>query len=309
MSEFTGNKILLTGATGQLAYSVGCELAKNNDVVAIARFGAKGSRERLEAAGMRCQVHDYVNDDLSLLDEDFDYIVHLATTQAPGDDDFENAIEVNAVATGRLMAHFPKVKAFFFSSTCSVYQPNGHTPLKETDPLGDAMRGHCPIYSMSKVAAEAVVKFVSGQFGIPAVIARMNVGYGPGGGLPVMHMESIKRGEPIYLNPDKPNYFSPVHEEDYCRQLVAMLEKASTPPLLLNWCGSQLVSAEQWCTHLGELLGKEVKFVYTDEVFPCTPCDTTRLHEVIGETQVDWRDGIGRLVTEGAADPRTTPGA
>lgn len=308
MSTLESQKILLTGATGQLAYAIGVDLAKTNTVHALARFSAPGSRDRLEAAGLECIPFDYVHDDLGRLDDDYDYVLHLATTQDPGDDDFERAIEVNAVATGRLMARFPNAKAFFFSSTCSVYQPNGHTPLAETDPLGDAMRGHCPIYSISKVAAEAVVKFVSQQLGIPAVIARMNVGYGPNGGLPVMHMEAIRNGDPIYLHSDKPNLFSPVHEEDYCRQLVAMLEHASTPPLLLNWCGSQLVSAEEWCEYMGELLGKPVEFVYSDDFFPCTPCDTTRLHEVIGETRVDWRDGMKRLVTEGAADPRQGPG-
>lgn len=309
MSELSGQKILLTGATGQLAYSIGRNLAGRNRVHAIARFGAPGSRDRLEAAGLECIAFDYVHDDLAELDEDYDYVLHLATTQSPGDDDFENAIEVNAVATGRLMARFPDVKAFFFSSTCSVYQPNGHVPMKETDPLGDAMRGHCPIYSISKVAAEAVVKFVSGQFGIPAVIARMNVGYGPGGGLPVMHLESIKRGEPIYLHSDKPNLFSPVHEDDYCWQLEKMLGVAASPPLVLNWCGSQLVSAEEWCEYMAELLGTKVDFVYSDDFFPCTPADTTRLHEKIGQTRVDWREGMKRLVTEGAADPRQVPGS
>jgi len=309
MSQLAGQKILLTGATGQLAYSIGRSLAERNTIHAVARFGAEGSRERLESAGLECIKFDYVSDDLAQLDDDYDYVLHLATTQSPGDLDFERALEVNAVATGRLMARFKEVKAFFFSSTCSVYEPNGQTPRKETDPLGDGMRAHCPIYSISKIAAEAVVKFVSGQFGIPAVIARMNVGYGPGGGLPVMHMESIKRGDPIYLHSSKPNLFSPVHEDDYCRQLVQMLDVASTPPLLINWCGSQLVSAEEWCEYMAELLGTKVEFVYSDEFFPCTPCDTTRLHQTIGETQVDWRDGVRRLVEEGAADPRRGPGA
>jgi UDP-glucuronate 4-epimerase len=308
MENLSGQKILLTGATGQLAYAIGRSLALENRVDAIARFGAVGSRERLEEAGLACRQFDYVNDDLTSLDDDYDYVLHLATTQAQGDTDFEHALEVNAVATGRLMAHFRNVKGFFFSSTCSVYQPNGHTPLKETDPLGDAMRPFCPIYSISKVAAEAVVKFVSGQFRIPAVIARMNVGYGPGGGLPVMHMEAIKRGEPVYLHSQKPNLFSPVHEEDYCRQVVKMLAAANTPPLLINWCGSQLVSAEDWCEYMAELLETTVDFVYSDDFFPCTPCDTSVLHETIGETEVDWRDGMKRLVTEGAADPRQSPG-
>ncbi|MBW2423700.1 MAG: NAD(P)-dependent oxidoreductase [Deltaproteobacteria bacterium] len=299
-----GEKILLTGATGQLAYSIARKLARENTVHAIARFSAEGSRDRLEALGLDCIPFDYVEDDLDRLDRDYDYLLHFATTQIPGDEDFERAIEVNAVATGRLMAHFPDVKAFFFSSTSSVYHPGDHTPHKETDPLGEGMREHCPVYALSKIAAEAVVKFVSGQFDIPAVIARMNVSYGPNGGLPVMHLESIKKGEPIYLNSHKPNYFSPVHEDDYYRQMLKLLPLASSPPLLINWCGSELVSAEEWCEYMAELLGTKVAFVYRDEVFPCSPCDSTLLDEKVGRTEIDWREGMRRLVEEGAADPR-----
>src|SRR5690606_8277068 len=124
---------------------------------------------------------DYVHDDLSALDNDYDYVLHFATTQMAGSYDFDHAIEVNAVATGRLMYHFRNVKVFFYSSTCSVYSAEGKEPKKESDPLGDSMRKFCPAYSFSKVASEAVVRFTSGQFGIPAVIARMNVSYGPNG--------------------------------------------------------------------------------------------------------------------------------
>ncbi len=308
MTELFEQKILITGASGQLAYSIACELAASNKVDAIARFGSASSRERLEGQGINCIKFDYVNDDLNELDKDYDYVLHFATTQAPGDDDFEEAIRVNAVATGRLMYHYRDAKAFFYSSTCSVYQPNGHHLLKETDPLGDAMRPHCPIYSISKVASEAVVKFTSEQFAIPAVIARMNVSYGANGGLPVMHMEAIKNRQAIYLHSDKPNYFSPVHEKDYYQQMLKLIAIADSPPVLVNWCGSQLVSAEQWCEYMGELLGIEPNIVHSDEVFPCTPCDTTHLHELIGETEIDWRDGIRMLVEEGAADPRQVQG-
>lgn len=304
MTELNKQKILITGASGQLAYSIACELAQNNRVDAIARFGNANSKERLESHGINCIKFNYVDDDLNELDSDYDYALHFATTQAPGDDDFEEAIRVNAVATGKLMYHYRQVKAFFYSSTCSVYQSKGHHPLKETDPLGDAMRPHCPIYSISKVASEAVVKFTSEQFNIPAVIARMNVSYGANGGLPVMHLEAIKKGQPIYLHSDKPNYFSPVHEKDYYRQMLKLIAIASSPPVLVNWCGSQLVSAENWCEYMGSLLAIKPNIVHTDQVFPCTPCDTTHLHSLIGETEIDWKQGMRMLVEEGATAPR-----
>ncbi len=297
-------KFLITGATGQIAGDIARHLAPNNTVHAIARFSAEGSRDALEQSGVECIKMDFAGDDLGQLDRDYDYIMHLATTQVPKDMDFERALDINAVATGRLMAQFPEVKAFFFSSTCSVYAPNGHELLKETDPLGDAMRPYTPTYSISKIAAEAIVKFASQQFGIPSVIARMNVAYGASGGLPVMHLESLRRGKPIYLNPNKPNYFSPIYEDDYVRTALKMLDIASTPAQVINWCGSQVVSAEEWCQYMAELLGVEAQFVYTDKVFPCTPCDTTLMHEKIGTTQTDWRDAMKKLVESSASEAR-----
>ena len=46
-------KVLITGATGQVAFPVARALAPNNEVHALARFTAEGSRERLEALGIR----------------------------------------------------------------------------------------------------------------------------------------------------------------------------------------------------------------------------------------------------------------
>ena len=302
--QLENSKILVTGATGQLAYYVVSKLTPANTVHTMARFGAPGSVEKLEAIGAKCIKADYATDDLSQLDDDYDYVLHFATYQVPGGVDFEEAIRVNAVGTGKLMSRFRNVKAFFFSSTCSVYQPQGAHKLKETDPLGDSMRGHCPTYAFSKVAAEAVVKFTAQEFNIPTVIARMNVSYGQNGGLPVIHLDALRKGQPIYLYTDKPSYYNPIHEEDYYEKMLAMLDHASTPPLVVNWCGSQTVSAEEWCEYMAGLLGVEPKFVYSDQLIPGTPCDTTRMHSLVGETRIDWRDGMRRLVEEGARDDR-----
>jgi nucleoside-diphosphate-sugar epimerase len=302
--QLENSKILVTGATGQLAYYIVSKLVQSNTVHTMARFGAPGSTEKLEAIGAICIKADYATDDLSHLDDDYDYALHFATYQVPGGVDFEEAIRVNAVGTGKLMSRFRHVKAFFFSSTCSVYQPQGAHKLKETDPLGDSMRGHCPTYAFSKVAAEAVVKFAAEQFNIPTVIARMNVSYGQNGGLPVIHLDALRKGQPIYLYTDKPSYYNPIHEEDYYDKMQALLDHASVPPLVVNWCGSQTVSAEEWCEYMAELLGVVPKFVYSDQLIPGTPCDTTRMHSLVGETRIDWRDGMRRLVEEGAQDDR-----
>ena len=154
-----GEKILITGPTGQVAYAIAVEVAKKNDVYALARFGKPGSRDRLERHGMHCIAGDFVSDDLgSLIDDDYDRVLHFAVYQQAGKADFEYAIEVNAVGTGKLMYHTRKTKSFLYCSTCSVYKPRGRLPRAEDDPLGEGLPVS-PTYGPSKLAGEAVVKF------------------------------------------------------------------------------------------------------------------------------------------------------
>ena len=281
-----GEKILITGPTGQVAYAIAVELAKKNDVHALARFGKPGSRERLESQGMHCVAGDFVNDDLgSLIDADYDRVLHFAVYQEAGKADFEYAIQVNAVATGKLMYHTRNTKSFLYCSTCSVYKPRGRIPRAEDDPLGEGLPVS-PTYGPSKLAGEAVVKFLSQQFGVPASIARLNAAYG-----------------------DAPNLYSPLHEDDYVWQAVKLLEIASVPPVVVNWCGSQPVAAEEWCEYMAGLIGVKAEFERVAWHAGSNYCDTTRMHELIGETKVDWRDGMRRMVEARPAEERYPSGA
>ena len=48
-----GARILVTGATGQVALPVALALARDNDVTALARFKDTAKLEQLETAGVR----------------------------------------------------------------------------------------------------------------------------------------------------------------------------------------------------------------------------------------------------------------
>ena len=53
-----GQKILITGATGRVAFPISRALAARNEVWGVARFSQSGTRERLEALGVRAVRHD-----------------------------------------------------------------------------------------------------------------------------------------------------------------------------------------------------------------------------------------------------------
>lgn len=283
-------KILITGATGKIAFPIARELAKASEVWGAARLRSAGDREKLEAAGIVPLPLDMSQGDFSDVPTDFDYVFHAAVD--PGKDDWLRCVETNAQHSGSLLLHCKKAKGFVFCSTGSVYRYQGKA-LTESDAPGAPLRAN---YSFSKIAAENVCTWVSRQFNIPVTIIRICSTYGPEGGAPCDRLEAMVQGKPIKLHPDKPNNYNPIYEDDYVALGIRAMEVATVPPITVNWGGSETVSAEDYCTYLGELVGVEPVFEYTDEAHTPLWPDVTYMHEVLGETKVHWRDGMRRMV-------------
>ncbi len=104
------------------------------------------------------------------------------------------------------------------------------------------------------------------------------------------------RGAPIVLHPEKPNHYNPIYEDDYVAYGIRAMEVAQVPPLVVNWAGSETVSAEDYCTYMGELVGVEPRFEYSPTAHTPLWPDVTLMHEVFGRTQVPWRDGFRRMI-------------
>ena len=80
------------------------------------------------------------------------------------------------------------------------------------------------------------------------------------------------------------------------RQAIRALEVASQPETTVNWAGSETVSAEEYCEYLASLVGRPVSFRYEESApWPIWP-DVTRMHAILGRTQVPWREGMRRMV-------------
>jgi UDP-glucuronate 4-epimerase len=286
-----GEKVLITGATGKIAFPIARELAARNEVWGAARFTKPGDREKLEGVGVQPVRLDVETDDFASLPDDFTYVFHAAVD--PGLGDWQRAVETNALASGRLLYRCRTAKGFVFCSTASAYQYQGQRPLTETDPPGVHFSGN---YSFSKVAGEAVCTSASTHLEIPLTIIRIFSTYGPEGGAPCNRFEMMLEGKPIALHPNKPNNYNPIYEDDYVEFGIRAMEVAQLPPLVVNWAGSETVSAEDYCTYMGELVGVEPIFEYTPEAYTPQWPDTTRMHEVFGRTKVHWRDGFRRMI-------------
>lgn len=290
-----GKKILVTGPTGQVAFPLSVTLAKKNEVWGAARFSDAKKKKALEDAGVRCVATDLGSGEFDALPSDFDYVLHLAVARA-STPDFDADLRANAEAAGLLMAHCRRAQAFLHCSTTGVYHPKGHEPIVESDPLGDNHRVMMPTYSIAKIAAEAVVRYAARQLGLPTVIARLNTPYGNNGGWMYYHLLMMKNGVEIPVHVDAPSVYTPIHEDDIARIFPALCEHAKVPAEIVNVCGSEHVSIEEWCGYLGELCGLTPKFKKTEAALESVMSDNAKMVSLVGPARVSWKDGLRRMV-------------
>lgn len=288
-----GARILVTGATGQVAFPLVQALSSRSTVYALARFAKARDRQRVEAAGAIPVAADLAGDDLSAIPQDVDYVVHMAVVKSG---DFGYDLKANAEGVGRLMSRCRKARAFVHFSSTAVYAYTGQQLHAEDAPLGDNHRAMFPTYSLSKIAAESVVRFAAREFGLPTTIARLSVPYGNNGGWPWFHWQMMKAGMPIDVHPERPNTYNPIHEDDIIDKVPYLLSAATVPATTLNF-GGEPVSIEEWCAYIGELTGLAVTYHDNPQAFGSLQIDPSAMHAAIGQTRVNWKEGIRRMIT------------
>jgi len=290
-------KVLVTGATGQIARPIAERLAEDNEVWCAARFSRPEAAAELEALGIVPCRWDLGSDDFSMLPTDFTHVVHAAALMAA--EEHDEAVRVNAEGAGMLMQHCRSAEAFVFVSSFCLYQKQAPDhPYAEVDPLGGNAT-YASSYPVSKIAAEGAVRAAARMLELPTTIARMNVGYGMSswGGLPVMYFDKMLRGEPISVPVGYDNISSPIAETDIAEQAGGPLfDIASSPATIVNWAGDDPVSERQFCDYLGGLAGITPTYVESEVTFDCFVSDNTRRRELIGPCQTSWKDGMRRTI-------------
>ena len=265
-------------------------------MIGVARFRDPSVRADLEALGVTCITVDLARGEFDDVPDDVDYVLNLAVVKS---NRWDVDLRGNAEAAGLLMAHCRRrAPRSCTARRPAVYEPAGAHPVAETDPLGDNHRVMMPTYSISKIAAEAVVRTEARQLGLPTTIARLNVPYGDNGGWPAFHLECILAGAPIQVHPDRPNLFNPIHEDDIIAMLPALLDVANVPATIVNWGGDQQVALEEWVAELGRLVGREPVLVdVTEATIGGVTTDNTRGWSWPGRPRSTGTTAWPRMVT------------
>lgn len=289
MAELTGRKILVTGASGLVAFPVAAELAKTNEVYAVARFSDPEQKRMLEQAGARPIAFDLADPDLSPLPTSVDIVVNYAVLPPTHKD----AYEVNAGTTGRLARRYRDCEAFVHGSTGSLYAYQGERPLREDDAYG--LHSSAENYAASKIAAEYLLKQVSEDYGLATTIVRIFSFYGPRGGGVTQRVDQVARGEPVSVYPGVRNVHTPLYEDDYVEKTIQAAGIAKIGAEIVNVGGTEAVTTQEYCQIAGEILGQEPVFVENSKAWPIW-ADTTKMVELMGPNRVSVREGVRRVI-------------
>lgn len=286
-------RILVTGATGQVARPIAEALAKHNEVWAAARFSDADAKAELEAQGIRSAYFSIGEADLAHLPE-VDYVIHCGCNTNPQSS--EDGIAQNAEGTGFLMQRYAGVKAFFHMSSSSIYRddPDPQAVISEDAVIGGYSH-YSPHYAMSKLATESVVRFQARVLGLPTIIARLDVAYGHcgHGGVPMVLVDFMKNGWPYQRRADADSYCSPIFEDDIVDQVQGLIAHAAVPAPVVNLGGDDPVSVEEIADYLEQLTGMSLKMTSGEHaMWQMKIVDNTKRKALAGPCRYGWRDGV-----------------
>jgi 2-alkyl-3-oxoalkanoate reductase len=177
-------RITVTGGTGFLgSYLVRDLLAKGTDVRVLARPSPRA--ERLAAAGVEIVSGDLRDaESIARALRGADIVYHLAAKvgSAPRKDYFE----INVGGTERVITACAEngIGQFVYASSLAVYGPMPEgTRIDESTPFDDRPQLRDP-YAESKIRADELVSAFAKKSGLPTVILREGIIFGPGRQLP-----------------------------------------------------------------------------------------------------------------------------
>jgi len=185
---FRGERVLVAGGAGFVGSNlVRRLLAEQAAEVVVVDNLLSAERDNVPADDRVRFVEGSIADPLVLesLDDDFDYVWHLATYHG-NQSSIANPLEDhdnNLITTLRLlerMRDFKRVERFVYSASGCVLAPHTFDDAKPVEEDGDAPFDLDSPYQISKIVGEFYCVYYHRQHGIPTVRARFQNVYGPG---------------------------------------------------------------------------------------------------------------------------------
>ena len=253
--------ILVLGVGGKMGPSLARMAKRASDaagvkrrVVGVSRFSSPALPRQLNGWGVETIACDLLDEDELNKLPDVPNVVFMAGMKFGSTGQQARTWAMNSYLPGMVSRKFKKSRIVAFS-TGNIYPITqvAHGGSVETDdpaPVGE--------YAQSALGRERIFEHFSRTWGIPMSIIRLNYAVEMRYGVLVDMAGRVARGEEIDLSMGNLNC---VWQADANAVSLQTFDHLSSPPLVLNVTGPEILSVRRVCEHLGRLMGKEVRFV------------------------------------------------
>lgn len=260
MSRLRGD-ILFLGAGGKIGPSIARMAKRASDqaeisrrVIAVSRFSNPAVKARLESSGVEVVTADLLNRQQLQQLPDAENVVYLAGHKFGVTDNPPLTWAMNSYLPGAVMERYRESQVVAYSTGC-VYGLSkvSQAGAVESDPLTPTDE-----YSMSCVGRERIIEYFSNAFGTRTSILRLNYAVELRYGVLVDIAEMVWSDQPIDLTMGHVNL---IWQGDANAMALASLEKADSPPFVVNLVGPEMLSVRRIAEDFGKLMNKPVRFL------------------------------------------------
>jgi nucleoside-diphosphate-sugar epimerase len=222
-------------------------------VYGAARFSQPGTREQLEAWGVRTVTCDLL-DRSQLADlPDSGSVIYMAGQKFGTTGNQHMTWGINTYLPALACERYVDARIVAFS-TGNVYPL---APVVAGGPLEDDPLEPVGEYAMSCLGRERIFDYFSRRHGLRCAIVRLNYAVEMRYGVLVDIARSVYAEQPVSLDMGAANV---IWQGDANAQAIALLDHCATPPFVLNVTGPETVSVRRVAQILGGMLGKAPRF-------------------------------------------------
>lgn len=297
-----GQKVLVTGASGQCGRGFVHVLGQKNEVHGVSRFVDERIRDEVERAGCTIWKMDMGTERPDELPTDFDIVIHGATTWGSDDTllDQDQSFHVSCQFVADLMHRNAGAK-FALLSTGSVYKMVEGTCREDETPVdGDST------YTMEKIAMAQMARWMGHTFGRPWVVLRYFYPFAPY--VPHPKVDVMLKGQ-VYgdARARQPRTYI----QNHMFQTLMALDYAKPDGEVLNSATTEVFTGGEAAQVGARVAGIEPEpKAFVNEAPPTRPghiVDTEKLRRMVGPSPISLEEGLRRYLRarrEGVLSPQ-----
>ncbi len=222
-------------------------------IIGVSRFSDPKEKKQIEQSGIETIQGDLLDDDFLKNLPKVKNVFFLAGMKFGSLDNPSLTWAMNTLLPGLVADHFKESRIVAYSTGC-VYPlvPLGSGGSVETDtpiPAGE--------YAQSCLGRERMFEYGSIRNHTPVAIIRLNYAVEPRYGVLVDIASKVKNELPVDL---AMGYFNVIWQGDANEMVIRSMDHATSPPLVLNITGPEIISVRQVAETFGELFNKAPRF-------------------------------------------------